>query len=88
MAKSVAGDSISTILRAKQWFDPFKPLATLHILILSPFGSTTEQQALFNDTVTNSGTDKTAWIVSAIKEKLNRPDSSLSARMLSLEESL
>ncbi|BBG58349.1 hypothetical protein PRJH_3484 [Providencia rustigianii] len=41
-------------------------------------------QALFNDTVTNSGADKTSWIVSAIKEKLNRPDSNPDARMLSL----
>ncbi|MEQ5729214.1 hypothetical protein AB7360_06690 [Providencia alcalifaciens] len=47
-----------------------------------------ELQALFNDAVSNSGTDKTAWIVSAIKEKLNRPDSNPDARMLSLVERL
>ena len=47
-----------------------------------------ELQALFNDAVSNSGSDKTAWIVSAIKEKLNRPDSNPDARMLSLVERL
>ncbi|WP_368929648.1 hypothetical protein [Proteus mirabilis] len=34
-----------------------------------------ELQTLFNDAISNSGSDKTAWVVSAIKEKLNRPDS-------------
>lgn len=47
-----------------------------------------ELQALFNDAVSNSGSDKTAWIVSAIKEKLNRPDSNPDARILSLVERL
>lgn len=47
-----------------------------------------ELQTLFNDAVSNSGSDKTAWIVSAIKEKLNRPDSNPDARILSLVERL
>ncbi|MCX3072416.1 hypothetical protein OSB95_04040 [Providencia stuartii] len=49
-----------------------------------PFRIPAELQALFNDAVSNSGSDKTAWIVSAIKEKLNHPDSNPDARMLSL----
>ncbi|MBG2962360.1 hypothetical protein I4912_01255 [Proteus mirabilis] len=47
-----------------------------------------ELQTLFNDAISNSGSDKTAWIVSAIKEKLNRPDSNPDARILSLVERL
>lgn len=47
-----------------------------------------ELQPLFNEAVSNSGGDKTAWIVSAIKEKLNRPDSNPDARILSLVERL
>ncbi|HEK0656580.1 TPA: hypothetical protein SMP34_001933 [Proteus mirabilis] len=47
-----------------------------------------ELQTLFNDAVSNSGSDKTAWIVSAIKEKLNRPDSNPDTRILSLVERL
>lgn len=47
-----------------------------------------ELQTLFNDAVLNSGNDKTAWIVSAIKEKLNHPDSTPEARILSLVERL
>ncbi len=47
-----------------------------------------ELQTMFNDAVTSSGSDKTSWIVSAIKEKLNRPDSNPDARMLSLVERL
>ncbi|ATC75078.1 TPA: hypothetical protein ACIR5G_001526 [Proteus mirabilis] len=47
-----------------------------------------ELQTLFNDAASNSGSDKTAWIVSAIKEKLNRPDSNPDARILSLVERL
>ncbi|HID7801612.1 TPA: hypothetical protein ACXIBI_000948 [Proteus mirabilis] len=47
-----------------------------------------ELQTLFNEAVSNSGSDKTAWIVSAIKEKLNRPDSNPDARILSLVERL
>lgn len=47
-----------------------------------------ELQTLFNEDISNSGSDKTAWIVSAIKEKLNRPDSNPDARILSLVERL
>ncbi|ARX33907.1 hypothetical protein R5M17_002266 [Proteus mirabilis] len=47
-----------------------------------------ELQTLFNEAISNSGSDKTAWIVSAIKEKLNRPDSNPDARILSLVERL
>ena len=47
-----------------------------------------ELQTLFNEAVSNSGSDKTAWIVSTIKEKLNRPDSNPDARILSLVERL
>ena len=47
-----------------------------------------ELQTLFNDAISNSGSDKTAWVVSAIKEKLNRPDSNPDARILSLVERL
>ncbi len=47
-----------------------------------------ELQTLFNDAVLGSGGDRTSWIVSAIKEKLNHPDSKPDARMLSLVERL
>ncbi|MBU3053305.1 hypothetical protein [Proteus mirabilis] len=47
-----------------------------------------ELQTLFNEAISNSGSDKTAWVVSAIKEKLNRPDSNPDARILSLVERL
>jgi hypothetical protein len=47
-----------------------------------------ELQALFNDAVSASGSDKSSWIISAIKEKLNRPESNPDARMLSLVERL
>ncbi|WP_458024747.1 hypothetical protein [Providencia stuartii] len=47
-----------------------------------------ELQTLFNDAISNSGSDKTAWVVSAIKEKLNRPDSNPDAHILSLVERL
>lgn len=55
---------------------------------LITFRLPTELQPLFNDAVSNSCTDKTTWIVSAIKEKLNRPESNQDARMLSLVERL
>ncbi|CAM8312667.1 hypothetical protein ACOJ0Y_07170 [Morganella morganii] len=45
-----------------------------------------ELQTVFNDAVTTSGSDKTSWIVSAIKEKLNRPEGNPDARMLTLVE--
>lgn len=41
---------------------------------LVAFRLPTELQTVFNDAVTASGSDKTSWIVSAIKEKLNRPE--------------
>lgn len=47
-----------------------------------------ELQTVFNDAVTASGSDKTSWIVSAIKEKLNRPEGNPDARMLMLVERL
>lgn len=47
-----------------------------------------ELQTLFNDAVTASGSDKTSWIVSAIKEKLNRPEGNPDARMLTRVERL
>jgi hypothetical protein len=47
-----------------------------------------ELQALFNDAVSASDSDKSSWIFSAIKEKLNRPESNPDARMLSLVERL
>ncbi|HAT1528724.1 TPA: hypothetical protein I8W52_003962 [Morganella morganii] len=47
-----------------------------------------ELQTVFNDAVTASGSDKTSWIVSAIKEKLNRPEGNPDARMLTLVERL
>lgn len=47
-----------------------------------------ELQTVFNDAVTASGSDKTSWIVSAIKEKLNCPEGNPDARMLTLVERL
>ncbi|EPJ0728923.1 hypothetical protein AB7Y15_08105 [Morganella morganii] len=47
-----------------------------------------ELQTVFNDAVAASGSDKTSWIVSAIKEKLNRPEGNPDARMLTLVERL
>ncbi|EMD0831424.1 hypothetical protein VP018_003304 [Morganella morganii] len=47
-----------------------------------------ELLTVFNDAVTASGSDKTSWIVSAIKEKLNRPEENPDARMLTLVERL
>lgn len=55
---------------------------------LIAFRLPTELQPMFNDAIANSDSDKTAWIVSAIKEKLNRPESNHDARMLSLVERL
>lgn len=55
---------------------------------LVAFRLPTELQTLFNDAVTASGSDKTSWIVSAIKEKMNRPESAPDVRMLSLVERL
>lgn len=47
-----------------------------------------ELLTVFNDAVAASGSDKTSWIVSAIKEKLNRPEGNPDARMLTLVERL
>lgn len=40
----------------------------------------------FTDAVSAGGGDKTAWLVDAIRQKLNRPDSNPDARMLALVE--
>lgn len=40
----------------------------------------------FTDAVIAAGGDKTAWLVDAIRQKLNRPDSNPDARMMALVE--
>lgn len=40
----------------------------------------------FSDAVIDAGGDKTAWLVDAIRQKLNRPDSNPEARMMALVE--
>ncbi|MEN4700617.1 hypothetical protein [Pantoea agglomerans] len=40
----------------------------------------------FTDAVIAAGGDKTAWLVDAIRQKLNRPDSNPNARMMALAE--
>lgn len=40
----------------------------------------------FSDAVIAAGGDKTAWLVDAIRQKLNRPDSNPNARMMALVE--
>lgn len=40
----------------------------------------------FSDAVIASGVDKTSWLVDAIRQKLNRPDSNPDARMMALVE--
>lgn len=40
----------------------------------------------FSDAVIAAGGDKTAWLVDAIRQKLNRPDSNPDVRMMALVE--
>lgn len=40
----------------------------------------------FNCAVNESGTDKTAWLVEAVRQKLNQPDSNPDNRLLALVE--
>lgn len=40
----------------------------------------------FTDAVSAAGGDKTAWLVDAIRQKLNQPDSNPDARMMALVE--
>ena len=40
----------------------------------------------FTDAVSAAGGDKTAWLVDAIRQKLNRPDNNPDARMMALLE--
>ncbi|WP_311791730.1 MULTISPECIES: hypothetical protein [Pantoea] len=45
-----------------------------------------ELSEAFTDAVNAAGGDKTAWLVDAIRQKLNRPDSNPDARLISLVE--
>jgi len=45
-----------------------------------------ELSETFTDAVGAAGGDKTAWLVDAIRQKLNRPDSYPEARMMALVE--
>ncbi|AIQ99035.1 hypothetical protein LG71_03535 [Pluralibacter gergoviae] len=45
-----------------------------------------ELQAAFNDAVASSGGDKTAWLVDALRSKLNQPENNPQSRMLALVE--
>lgn len=45
-----------------------------------------ELSEAFIDAVSAAGGDKTAWMVDAIRQKLNRPDSKPNARMMALVE--
>lgn len=45
-----------------------------------------ELSGAFTDAVSSSSGDKTAWLVDAIRQKLNRPDSNPDARMMALVE--
>lgn len=40
----------------------------------------------FNAAVNESGTDKTAWLIDAMRQKLNQPDSNPDSRLLALVE--
>jgi hypothetical protein len=51
---------------------------------LVAFRVTTDLQDAFNQAVVASGSDKSAWLVDAIRGKLNRPVSDPGARMLEL----
>jgi hypothetical protein len=53
---------------------------------LVAFRVPTELKDAFNEAVTASGGDKSAWLVDAIRGKLNRPVSDPGARMLELVE--
>ncbi|HBQ5831318.1 TPA: hypothetical protein P9I69_003382 [Klebsiella pneumoniae] len=45
-----------------------------------------ELQDAFNQAITASGGDKTAWLLDALRSKLNKPDSNPQMRMLELVE--
>ncbi|MDU4125543.1 hypothetical protein [Pantoea sp.] len=45
-----------------------------------------ELSEAFTDAVSAAGGDKTAWLVDAIRQKLNQPDSNPDARMMALVE--
>lgn len=45
-----------------------------------------ELSEAFTDAVSSSSGDKTAWLVDAIRQKLNQPDSNPDARMMALVE--
>lgn len=45
-----------------------------------------ELSETFTDAVGAAGSDKTAWLVDAIRQKLNQPESNLDARMMGLVE--
>ncbi|MEF3760505.1 hypothetical protein [Escherichia coli] len=45
-----------------------------------------ELQGAFNESVAASGGDKTAWLVDALRSKLNQPESNPLSRMLALVE--
>lgn len=45
-----------------------------------------ELSSAFTDAVSSSGSDKTAWLVDAIRQKMNLPDNNPDARMMALVE--
>lgn len=45
-----------------------------------------ELSEAFTDAVSSSSGDKTAWLVDAIRQKLNRPENNPDARMIALVE--
>ncbi len=45
-----------------------------------------ELSEAFTDAVSSSSDDKTAWLIDAIRQKLNRPESNPDARLMSLVE--
>jgi len=45
-----------------------------------------ELSEAFTDAVSSSSGDKTTWLVDAIRQKLNRPESNPDARMMALVE--
>lgn len=47
-----------------------------------------ELSSAFTDAVSSSGSDKTAWLVDAIRQKLNQPDSNPDVRMMALVEKM
>ena len=50
------------------------------------FRMSAELSATFNDAVSAAGGDKTAWLIDAIGQKLNRPDNNPDKRLMALVE--